>query len=119
MRADPGFGIERVLSLRLTLPAATHQGAGVRVALGASRRDVMAMVFCQAMRVVGPGIGVGIATSIAAAQLVRGQLYGVGTVEPSVMAGVSLAVLVASALAVLVPARRGASVDPMVALRSE
>ena len=89
------------------------------MALGATSRDVIVMVIRQAIGVVGPGIVVGIIASLGAAQLVRGQLYGVASVEPMVLAAVALVVLAASMLAVVVPARRGANVDPMIALRSE
>jgi ABC-type antimicrobial peptide transport system permease subunit len=71
------------------------------------------------MRVVVPGLGAGVAASVGAAQLVRGQLYGVGAVEPTRMVGVSAVVLVASVAAVIIPTRRAASVDPMIALRSD
>ena len=92
---------------------------GIRMALGASRHNVVSMLLRQAMAVVAPGIAVGIVASIGAAQLVSGQLYGVGTVELSVLAAVAAVVLVASALAVIIPARSGSGIDPMVALRSE
>lgn len=96
----------------------THE-LGLRMALGATNRDVIGLLLRQAMRVVLPGIVIGLVASIAAAQLVRGQLYGVGTVEPWVLGGVALVVLAASAVAVLIPARAGSKVDPMVALRAE
>ena len=96
----------------------THE-LGLRMALGATSRDVIVMLLRQAMLVVVPGIAIGLVASVAAAQLVRGQLYGVGTVEPLVLGGVALVVLAASTVAVLIPARTGSKVDPMVALRAE
>ena len=96
----------------------THE-LGVRMALGATSGDVVAMVMRQAMFVVAPGIAVGLAGAVGAAQLVRGQLYRVAVIEPAVLAGVAGVVLAASAMAVLLPARAGSRVDPTVALRSD
>lgn len=96
----------------------THE-LGVRMALGATSGDVVAMIMRQALLVVTPGIAVGLAGAVGAAQLVRGQLYGVAVIEPAVLAGVASVVLAASAIAVLLPARAGSRVDPMVSLRSD
>ena len=96
----------------------THE-LGVRMALGATSADVVAMVMRQAMLVVAPGIAVGLVGAVGAARLVRDQLFGVGAVEPTVLGGVAAVVLAASVIAVFLPARAGSRVDPMVALRSD
>jgi ABC-type antimicrobial peptide transport system permease subunit len=96
----------------------THE-FGVRMALGASQRDVITMLLPEAMRVVGLGVIIGLAASAAAAQVIKGSLYGVGALEASVFAPVAAVVVGVGALAAFVPAWRGSRVDPMIALRSD
>ncbi|MBV9924271.1 MAG: ABC transporter permease [Acidobacteria bacterium] len=92
---------------------------GVRMALGASGRDVLWLVLREAALLVGIGVVVGLPVSFLAARLASGLLYGVTPADP---VSVSLAVLLLSAVAALacyLPARRATKVDPMVALRYE
>ena len=96
----------------------THE-FGIRLALGAQPRNVVAMLLRQAIGVVGLGVAVGLATGVAAAQLIRGQLHGVSTVDPLILGIVALVVMSVGALAAYVPAHRGSRADPMVALRSD
>ena len=92
---------------------------GIRLALGAQPRDVVAMLLRQAMGVVALGGVVGLAAGVAAAQLNRAELYGVSPTDPVVLGVVALVVTGVGAVAAYVPAHRGARTDPMVALRSE
>jgi predicted permease len=92
---------------------------GLRVALGAQRHEVVAMVLFDALRLVAAGLAVGLLLAVASTRLLQAQLHGVGAIDPmSIVAAV--AVLSASAvLAVLLPAIRASRVSPIVALRAE
>ncbi len=92
---------------------------GIRKALGATRRDVIVLVFREGSTLVLFGLGVGLALGLGLAHLARAMFYNVRPVDP-VSIVVTVAVLtLASLLASYLPARRAAKVDPMVALRCE
>jgi putative ABC transport system permease protein len=92
---------------------------GLRVALGASPRDVMRLVLKDGALLVVLGLAFGAALSYAGAQLISGLLFGVSARDPWVFVGVSLCVAVAAFGACLIPGRRALRVDPLVALRAE
>ena len=92
---------------------------GVRVALGAARRDVVHMVVGRGLRLTTIGLAIGLALSLAVGRALRSQLYGVSPRDPVTLAGVGLLLMAVALAACAVPARRAAQVDPMVALRSE
>jgi ABC-type antimicrobial peptide transport system permease subunit len=92
---------------------------GIRVALGAQRSDVQAMVVRQGMKLVVIGILVGLAGAVAATRLLRNLLFGVSPIDPVTFALVPILLSVVALLACYIPARRAAKVDPMVALRYE
>jgi predicted permease len=92
---------------------------GLRMALGASARDVMRLVLRQSVRMILVGVGVGLAIALAAAHLLERLVAGVRSAEPSTFA-IMITVLVAAALlASFLPARRASRVDPMTALRQD
>jgi putative ABC transport system permease protein len=92
---------------------------GTRMALGATRRDVLVLVFRQGAASTLVGLSLGILAAAALAQVIRSGLYGISPLDP-VSIGTTVALLaVVSLLAGYVPARRAAKVDPMVALRYE
>jgi macrolide transport system ATP-binding/permease protein len=92
---------------------------GVRMALGAQRGSVYALVLGEAGRLIAAGIVIGALVSVAGAAFIRGLLFGVRAWDPLTIGGIA-AVLTASALlASYVPARRAASVSPIEALRVE
>lgn len=92
---------------------------GVRVALGAQRRNVLWMVLRESLTVCLAGIAAGLPLAILGSRLLRSSLYGIEPDDPMTFA-VSFAGLLAVAVAAsLVPAHRAASVDPMTALRTE
>ncbi|HKG91229.1 MAG TPA: ADOP family duplicated permease, partial [Gemmatimonadaceae bacterium] len=92
---------------------------GVRVALGAMRRDVLRMVLGQGLRLATIGVTIGLTLAMAAAGALRSLLFGLSAYDSLTLAGASLTLVAVALLATLVPARRAAKVDPMVALRSE
>lgn len=96
----------------------THE-IGIRMALGARRQDVLALVLKQGLRPALIGILVGIAAAAAVARLISSMLYGVRLTDPAVFLGGSVLALAVALFASYIPARRATRVDPMVALRYE
>ena len=96
----------------------THE-IGIRMALGAHRRNVFAMVLGEGARLAAIGLGVGLAAALGVARLLTHFLYGVQPTDPATFAGVSLLLLGVALAACYIPARRAMKVDPMVALRYE
>jgi predicted permease len=92
---------------------------GVRMALGAERSDVLRLVMGQTSWVVATGVGVGLILAGAGARLLSDQLFGVQPFDISTMASATLLLVVIAGLAVLLPARRAARLDPTQALRHE
>ena len=92
---------------------------GVRMALGAHRRDMMAMVLREALRLTAIGVVIGLALAPAVGRVVSSMLYGVSAADPLTILGASVLMFVAAALAAFLPARRAMRVDPIVALRYE
>lgn len=92
---------------------------GVRMALGAQKSTVYAMILREASWLTGLGIGAGLACSIGAGLLMRSLLFGVRAWDVSTLVGVALVLAGAAVLASYLPARRAASVNPVEALRTE
>ena len=92
---------------------------GVRMALGADRGSVIAMVLRGAFWQVGIGLGIGIPAAIGAGYLIASQLFGVRPWNPLLLAGATVLLALAALIAAVIPAQRAASIDPMRALRSE
>ena len=93
------------------------QEIGVRMALGASRANVLALVFRQAAWPIGLGIIAGIGMSALATRVLSTQLFGVSAYDPLTFGAVVVALVVVAVIASLIPAARAASVDPTRALR--
>ncbi|MGO9273742.1 MAG: ADOP family duplicated permease [Terriglobia bacterium] len=96
----------------------THE-VGVRMALGASPAEVLALVLRRGIRVVAIGVVIGIGTALGLARYLQSLLYGVRPVDPLAYATVTILLVLVTFGACYLPARRATKVDPMVALRYE
>ena len=92
---------------------------GIRIALGAKKRDILGLMLRESTRPVLAGLLVGVTLSVGASYLLRGILYGVNIVDGVSFVGVSLLFLTIALLATYLPSRRAMRVDPVVALRYE
>jgi putative ABC transport system permease protein len=95
------------------------QEIGIRMTLGAGSADVLQMVLRMGLRLVGIGVGLGLIASVALGRVIGTQLWGVSAYDPWTLACVPVILLFTGVVACWVPARRAASVDPLVALRYE
>jgi putative ABC transport system permease protein len=92
---------------------------GIRVALGAQRRDILRLVVGQGMALVVVGAGIGLGLALILGRLFAGLLFGVGASDPATLAAITALLTSVALLACYLPARRATKVDPMVALRCE
>lgn len=110
------IGIHGVLSGSV---AERTREIGVRLALGASPRDIFALVVRQGITLTGLGVVIGLAGAVAASQALVALLFGVSHLDPITYLGVIVLLLSVSAIACWVPARRAARVYPAITLRAE
>jgi predicted permease len=92
---------------------------GIRIALGAHRSDILALVLGGGMRLVGIGVAAGVIISAFLGKLIASMLYGTSTHDPIVLVSVASSILVVAAIASLTPALRATRVDPAESLRAE
>jgi putative ABC transport system permease protein len=92
---------------------------GLRMALGASPQNILAMVLRQGSVLVVAGLVAGLGLALLAAKLLKSFLYQVSSVDPWTYVGVAILLLMVGSIAALLPARRAAAVEPMQALREE
>jgi putative ABC transport system permease protein len=93
------------------------QEIGIRMALGASRADVLRMILRQGMTIALIGCVAGLAGALACSRIIEGFLFQTAPADPVVLAGICLVLLASTTLASYLPARRATRIDPMAALR--
>jgi len=92
---------------------------GIRVALGATRRNIVSLVVRQGMALALSGVAIGLAGAVMLTRLIRSLLFGVEATDPVTFVGIALLLGLVALLASYIPARRASRVDPLVALRYE
>jgi putative ABC transport system permease protein len=92
---------------------------GIRMAIGASRAKVVQMILQECLLLVGLGVGIGLAGSLAVSRSIRSLLFEVGPGDPITLSAVSILLAGIGLLACFIPARRATQIDPMIALRCD
>ncbi|HLJ46636.1 MAG TPA: ABC transporter permease [Bryobacteraceae bacterium] len=92
---------------------------GVRIALGATRADILCLMLGKSLLLTSVGVGIGVAGALASTRLLSKMLYGVRAVDPLTFSAVAVAVVLTALLASYVPAIRATRVDPLLSLRAE
>jgi len=110
------IGIYGVLAYQV---AQRRREIGIRMALGSSVRAVFGIVLADGAAIVGVGLAIGLAGAVAAGGYIESQLFGVRALEPMVIASVGVILAIVSFVAVSIPARRAAKVNPAIALAGD
>jgi putative ABC transport system permease protein len=110
------IGIYGIIAYAVT--ARTHE-IGVRLALGAQRRDVMTMIVAQGMAMTAAGTVVGLVAAMLVTRLMSSLLFGVSAADPFTFTAITALLAAVAFVACYIPARRATRVDPLVALRTE
>jgi predicted permease len=110
------IGIYGVISFTV---AQRSRELGIRIALGASQQRVLAQVLGEGLKLTSVGVAVGLAAAFGLTRLISSMLFGVAPGDAATFGGVAAVLTVVSVMASLVPARRAAAVDPLIAMRAE
>lgn len=101
-----------------TVAQRTHE-IGIRIAMGAEKQDIRALVIRGGLAPVGLGVALGIAGALVSARMLEALLYGMSALDPALIAGLSAILVLITAAACYMPARRASAVDPMRALSTQ
>ncbi|HEV7860837.1 MAG TPA: FtsX-like permease family protein, partial [Pyrinomonadaceae bacterium] len=96
----------------------THE-LGIRMALGAQRRDILTLIVGHGLKLAAIGVAIGLFGAFALTRVIESLLYGISTTDPTTFGAIALLLVLVSLLASFIPARRATKVDPMIALRYE
>jgi predicted permease len=110
------IGVFSVMAYAVSLQT---RDIGIRMALGAGRNTILAMILSKGLRLVAIGLAIGLAASLTLTRLMSSQIWGVSATDPLTFSGVVAVVMGVGVVACLVPARRATEVDPLVSLRYE
>jgi len=110
------IGVYGVLSF---LVSRRTRDLGIRIALGAQRRDLFWLVIKEGTLLCGTGVVIGFAGALAATRLMSSELYGISPTDPVTYATVGIVVTLVTMTACYVPTRRAMRVDPLVVLRDQ
>jgi ABC-type antimicrobial peptide transport system permease subunit len=123
------FGVFSALSIGLTVIGIAgliistvnwrRREIGVRLALGAQRRDVVSLISAQGAKLIGAGVGLGVLSSLLVSRLLSGLLFGVAATDSRTLMMVAGGVFALGMLACYLPARRAATLDPCRIFREE
>jgi ABC-type antimicrobial peptide transport system permease subunit len=92
---------------------------GIRIALGASQRNILSLVVRQGMVLAFAGVAIGLAAAFLLTRLIRSLLFGVEATDPITFAGIPVLLAMITLLASYIPAQRAARIDPMISLRCD
>ena len=107
------YGVVSFITIQRT------QEIGVRMALGASRFNILGLILWQGGRLIGIGTSLGLVTALSISRVLKGMLFSIGPYDPLSFMTVALLLVAVALAATLIPARSAMNVDPMVALRHE
>jgi ABC-type antimicrobial peptide transport system permease subunit len=92
---------------------------GIRIAVGASQRNILSLVVRQGMVLAVSGVTIGLAAAFLLTRLIRSLLFGVEATDPVTFAGIACLLAMIALLASYIPAQRAARIDPLISLRCE
>ena len=95
------------------------QEIGIRMAIGAQRRDVLKLILSGGLKLVMIGVAIGLVGAFALTRLLQSMLFGISATDPLSFVGNAILLVIVATFACLIPALRATKVDPMTALRSE